>query len=195
MKRLIFSFVILLVIFGVQGCSEQALSTTVDTTNSEQVGTEENTEETTLSLFNLMVSFNSNGGSPVDSVLITDVNYQGEFPVPERSGYSFLGWYIDINQFPFDYDFSLLTDTSVTLQAKWEKNQYLLTIMDGELNLHQESVYYDTSINEILNSFQDKEGHSFEGWYLDFGNEQIAEFTYMPANDVILYGKWDRNAY
>ena len=63
------------------------------------------------------VTFNSNGGTSVESLLVEEGNKISEPAMPEKEGYNFLGWYLN-NQ---KYDFSSSVMMNITLIAKWEK--------------------------------------------------------------------------
>lgn len=65
------------------------------------------------------ITFNSNGGSAVESVLVEENKLITEPNEPVRDGYTFLGWYVN-NQ---KYDFTTPVTKNVILVAKWEKIQ------------------------------------------------------------------------
>ena len=62
-----------------------------------------------------------------------------------------------------------------------------------ELKTHS---YYSNEIvmlnfNEVINNYTpSREGYTFEGWYLENTFENVFNFKNMPAQDLILYGKW-----
>ncbi len=65
------------------------------------------------------VSFNTNGGSAVQSVTVTNGNTVSAPDNPTREGYEFAGWYAD-EEFakPFGFGITLITDDTV-IYAKW----------------------------------------------------------------------------
>ena len=65
------------------------------------------------------VTFNSNGGSNIESqtVIENDKAYQPNNPT--KSGYTFEGWYLGKNK----YNFNTSVTSNITLTAKWTKNQ------------------------------------------------------------------------
>lgn len=66
------------------------------------------------------VTFDSNGGSEVNSQVIS-INGKASKPEnPTRSGYKFAGWYTD-SQLTEEYDFSNKVTKSFVLYAKWTK--------------------------------------------------------------------------
>ncbi len=52
------------------------------------------------------------------------------------------------------------------------------------------------TVGDIVNTptAPQKEGHSFDGWYLD-GNESAYEFSVMPQEDITLIAKWSKEVY
>lgn len=64
-----------------------------------------------------VVTFNSNGGSNVDNVLVEEGKTVTEPEVPTRLGYTFAGWYYGNTK----YDFNTLITRNITLVARWEK--------------------------------------------------------------------------
>lgn len=81
------------------------------------------------------VTFNTNGGSAVDDQTI---EYNEKATVPEqptRTGYTFVGWYKDGTETPFD--FSTPITENLTLTAKWKATEYTITygnVEDGEVS-------------------------------------------------------------
>lgn len=67
------------------------------------------------------VSFQSNGGSAVESQQIEEGRSASEPPVPSRDGYRFIGWYF--NGEP--YNFYLPITGDITLEAAWEEEHVL----------------------------------------------------------------------
>ncbi|MGD9679264.1 MAG: InlB B-repeat-containing protein [Vulcanibacillus sp.] len=69
------------------------------------------------------VTFDSNGGSAVDSQTIADGNLATEPSDPLLDGYSFVGWYTDDDTFLDEFVFSTDTITAdIILYAKWQDN-------------------------------------------------------------------------
>lgn len=64
------------------------------------------------------VTFQSNGGSNVGNQIIADGETATEPEDPEKSGYTFDGWYLSTD-LSTPYDFSAAVTTDITLLAKW----------------------------------------------------------------------------
>jgi len=63
------------------------------------------------------VTFDSNGGTSVSSVVVTKDEKVSEPANPTRDGYTFNGWYLDGEK----YDFSTPVTKDITLKAQWTK--------------------------------------------------------------------------
>ncbi len=75
--------------------------------------------DTSLVPVTLTVSFNSQGGSPVDSKVCAENTLYGVLPIPTRDGYTFDGWFKDeAYTLPVSADMSVSTESHV-LYAKW----------------------------------------------------------------------------
>ena len=65
---------------------------------------------------NWVVTFNPDNGEPA---FTQNVEYEGKAtePAPEKTGYTFDGWYLDEAEAPFSFDTTITSD--ITLTAKW----------------------------------------------------------------------------
>ena len=107
-------------------------------------------------------------------VFATDSVTEGnslDFPnVPEKEGYTFLGW----SEVP-----ETMPANDITITGEWSINSYLVTyIVDGEVYA-TDSVEYGAEI--VLPEVPEKENSTFE-W------EEAP--TTMPASDVTIYGNY-----
>ena len=131
------------------------------------------------------VTFDSNGGTSVESQEIEDgkkANRPGE---PSRIGYSFAGWFIDENEPWIFIGYDVTED--VTLIARWTINQYTITFdTDGGSAVSAITQDYDTEVTTPSNPT--KEGYTFDGW-----SEDIPEV--MPAENLTFTATWTINQY
>ncbi len=152
------------------------------------------TEDITLyarwSKNSVTVSFNSNGGSAVVDVNVV-IGEKAMKPVdPTKEGYTFEGWYIEENlENVFDFDNQIITK-SITLYAKWLKNTATVSF-----NSNGGSVVTDliVVIGEKVTKPTEptKEGHLFDGWYMEETLENVFDFdTQIISNNITLYAKW-----
>ena len=116
------------------------------------------------------ITFDSNGGSPVDSITLGYGSTITPPANPTREGYTFQGWEPELP--------TVMPQKDMTLTAKWAVNSYTLTYMvDGEV-YKTSSVNYGTAITP--EAAPTKEGYTFSGW-----SEIPAT---MPAHDVTVTG-------
>ncbi|MCC8066521.1 MAG: InlB B-repeat-containing protein, partial [Clostridiales bacterium] len=86
------------------------------------------------------VTFNSNGGSEVESQTVKEGETAKEPTEPTLDGYTFAGWYSDA-ELTTAYDFSTSVSSDVTLYAKWEE-EAKETAYDEEVVIGSEGSTY-----------------------------------------------------
>lgn len=136
------------------------------------------------------ITFQSNGGTEIGS---ETGEYNKLFipPNPNKTGYKFIGWYED-NNLTIKYEATRIQARDITLYAKWEINQYLLSFVTDGLTLLDEIYDYNSQIELPI---IEKTGYSFIGWFSNV--ERTIEFDYvtMPNHDVRAFAKWQINHY
>ncbi|MFF2179474.1 InlB B-repeat-containing protein [Lysinibacillus sp. NPDC058147] len=141
------------------------------------------------------VTFDSNGGSEVSSILVP-YNETMEAPSnPVKEGYAFEGWYKDKELkelWDFDQD---VVKKDITLYAKWKKISYTVTFdTNGGSKVPSQSV----GAGELVKapSTPVKEGYTFAGWYKDKGLTEAWNFNRdVVTKDITLYAKWSKISY
>ena len=88
------------------------------------------------------ITFATAGGSSIDSIVVKENDMITKPDNPTKEGYTFLGWYIDDEEFNFED----LVKSDLTLVAKWEENKNSssgssssggsTTNTDGKINLN-----------------------------------------------------------
>ena len=146
-----------------------------------------------------IVTFNTDGGSPIDSQTI-DYNTKVTRPTddPEKDGYTFVDWY-DSEGNVWSFTANLITENT-TIYAHWDINQYELTVESANttavtVNDDVNGEYdYHTTIKVIATV---KEGYTFAGWYE--GTTKVssnATYDYvLPSRNVTLTAKYTINQY
>lgn len=154
---------------------------------------------------NMVVSFDSNGGTPV---AVTQATY-GQTIVPPnqptKDGFSFEGWYIDsVYSLPWDFARDTVTG-DITLYPKWTSS---VTTASKDTNkddpISALTVSFDsqggspvsstiTSNNQAIATptQPSKSGFSFDGWYIDSALSLPWNFDRdTVSRDITLYAKW-----
>ena len=116
------------------------------------------------------VSFNTDGGSSIDSVKIEENNTIREPESPSKDGYTFVGWYHNNKVF----DFTTPITNDITLVAKWKKNESttpVTPVNPGQVMVSSISLNYQTI-------------------YLTIGSSKTVTATVKPSNAVNKSVSW-----
>jgi uncharacterized repeat protein (TIGR02543 family) len=148
------------------------------------------------------LSFNPQGGTPSDSSkTVTFGEAVGELLTPERTGYTFRGWYTELNGAGMQYaaDTVYSRAGNLTLHAKWTANTYTLSF-DAQggstVNPASKTVTFDLAV-EALPTLN-RTGYTFGGWYTEpngAGTQYTSTTTYITSDNTTLYAKWTANTY
>jgi uncharacterized repeat protein (TIGR02543 family) len=110
-----------------------------------------------------------------------------------RSGYAFLGWYLDpeFTQ-PFDMNFTQNEAIDFSIYAKWIPNTQAATLKLNGATAENKifSILPGETFTEPV--IAEKEGYEFEGWFSDAEFTTPFDFS-APVNqtgNVTVYAKW-----
>ena len=135
------------------------------------------------------VSFDSNGGSDVDSQQVEYKDTVSQPDNPTLDGYTFQGWTLDGDP----YDFNTPVTSSITLKALWSKNtpvakKHTVTFDSGEgSKVDSQTVKEGDPVSKPDNPT--REGYTFNGWLL--GGDPY-DFTTPVMQDLTLTAKWEK---
>ena len=136
------------------------------------------------------VSFDSMGGSSIDTKT-ADYNTAVSQPEkPTKMGYTFGGWYTDY-ACTKAYDFAAPVTGDMTLYAKWEINSYQVTFdsMGGSSLDSQQVTYNGTATTPHAPT---KTGYTFDGWFTDKDCTVAYDFNALVTDNITLYAKWNK---
>ena len=131
------------------------------------------------------VSFNSDGGTAVDSQTIGMGDHASTPKEPSKDGCVFLGWFLGNEKWNFEKN---TVGGNITLTAKWDKITYAVTFdSDGGNKVDSQTVAHGDSAEVPLSPT--KQNNRFIGWYLgetlwDFENNKV-------SSDITLKAKWE----
>lgn len=141
------------------------------------------------------VSFNTQAGDVTAPDAVSgDPGMTVYDPVLQRDGYRFTGWYLDPEcTVPFSFDTPVQED--MTLYAGWE-----------EITAQQVTVSFDTQAEGVTNPDPqvidkggtavspsvDRDGYTFNGWYLDPECTEPFDFTTPVQENTTLYAGWEQ---
>lgn len=110
------------------------------------------------------VSFDSDGGTAVESVVVIKGEKAIEPVPPKKDGYTFGGWLYDGEIFDFH---ETPVEKDMTLKAKWTRKEYKVTFIDHDGTILKiQQVFRGESATAP--SDPQKEGYTFVGWDKDF---------------------------
>lgn len=134
----------------------------------------------------LTVSFNSTGGTVVSALKVEIGDEIGELPTPQKTGYTFEGWYVDGEQcFP-----SYIVSVDVMLIAKWTPTNYTITyegLPDGQNAAANPATY---TINDAVTLVAPtRAGYTFTGWSDDgvIAKGSTGEKIFTASWEIITY--------
>ena len=132
------------------------------------------------------------GETTVDTVMVNKgetVTAEKMPKAPEKTGYTFKGWFIGEDEFTGD----TVVNDNITVTAVYEINKYTVTFKDGENELGKADVDYNTAIGAAnMPADPTKEGYTFDGWY--DGETKITAETVVTGN-ITATAKFDVNSY
>ena len=139
----------------------------------------------------ITITFDTKGGSIIDSITIgkdTELTLPKD---PTRDGYVFKGW-VDKNETPI-YNKVLLAEDTI-LYAVWEKDETSNTIIitfdtKGGSKINSITINKDTEL--ILPKDPTRNGYVFKGWVDK--NETPIYNKVLLAEDTILYAVWEKD--
>ena len=136
--------------------------------------------------------FDSNGGSTVSNKTAT-FNKDLSLPTPYRTGYTFLGWYLNGNLYKDSIKYTYTND--VTFTARWQINSYNVVIKSdneicGTVNSYTGSKNYGNTVSLTATT---NPGYIFIGWFAN-GTKISSELSInvkVPDYDVTYTAKWN----
>ncbi len=138
------------------------------------------------------VSFNSSGGSSVDSQAISNGDKVTKPSDPTRTGYTFAGWYTDA-ALTTAWNFSADTViANMTLYAKWTTVTNKCTVSfnsSGGSSVDSQAISNGDKVTKP--SDPTRTGYTFAGWYSDEALTTAWDFAIGTVScDITLYAKW-----
>ena len=125
-------------------------------------------EEAPVRPTSFTVTFNTDGGTAVDSQVVAVGGYATEPVAPTKDGYTFIGWFFQDIEWDFD---AFAVNIDITIVAKWEKDpdvfvpqEFTITFdSDGGSVVENQIVLEKEKIIEPV--APTKDGFIFAGWY------------------------------
>lgn len=158
-----------------------------------------NLEQTIEGSFRIMgdyvVTFDSNGGSEVESIDVFSGQTITEPAAPTKTGNSFIGWYKDeslTNVWDFTND---IVTSNITLYAKWRTTETYTVTFDTQGGSFVEPQYVPAGslVQLPTEPTIDPDAHAhFAGWYKEATCETPWNFeTDTVTADTTIYAQWE----
>lgn len=133
------------------------------------------------------VMFDSNGGSEVESKIVTYGESLSAFSEPTREHYSFSGWTYNGQRVN-----TINVEHNMTLVATWVPNSYMVTFdgNGGFCATGNKQVSYAGTYGNLPTPT--RENYTFEGWYTaKSGGTKITDVSTVDITEnVVLYAQW-----
>ena len=135
----------------------------------------------------VVVTFDTAGGSPIASVAVA-VGGKIEKPAdPTKEGYTFLGW----NFGGAAYDFDSEVTESITLVAQWkEKAHFTVQFVTGEGASTVAPVTVAEGGKLTKPADPTRAHYTFDGWYVDADLTVAYDFDAVVMGQLTLHAKW-----
>ena len=131
------------------------------------------------------VTFDTNGGSAIDSVQVIKGEKVAKPQDPQKEGYTLDGWYIDGEKWSFA---GYTVTENMTLTAKWTPITYTITYA-GDVTHSNKTTYTVEDEFELLNG-EGKTYYEFLGWYEDEEfTKQVTKIEKGTVGNKTLYAK------
>ena len=180
MKRITLVMLTIIICFFTTGCNDKN-----EQDNNQNVGNNNVVQDNDEVIEKIIIEFDSDGGTEVESI---EINKNETIVSPEepiREGYVFLGWYYEEELF----DFSVSPEENIILKAKWQEKvekTYVITFnANGGSNIEKQIIKENEKIQEPQAPV--KTGFIFLYWEY---NKKEFNFESEIVEDMTLVAKW-----
>jgi uncharacterized repeat protein (TIGR02543 family) len=144
------------------------------------------------------VTFDSAGGTAVDSQRVEKGKTVTEPTGPTKPRYAFAGWYYDReDEYGATYtelwDFDAVVNADLTLTAHWTQTQFLVSFVTNVEGEELEGQALEPGDKAEEPEALTKAGHTFVGWYTGSAFVQKWDFDSQVTQDRVLYARWLKN--
>lgn len=150
------------------------------------------------------VTFNSNGGSSVDTKYVNSGGTTSAPTAPTKTGYAFDSW-CTTSGLATAMDFSGTITKDTTLYAKWTANEYTVTLDKnyGSAGSSEVTATYGSAMPD-MGTKPSRSGYAFTGYFDDpddgegkkyYNADKSSAATWDKAANTTLYAHWSANNY
>ncbi|MBQ3468528.1 MAG: InlB B-repeat-containing protein [Bacilli bacterium] len=144
---------------------------------------------------NITVTLNPKGGtvSP-SSISFAPGTAIGQLPTPEKTGYTFEGWFTDDGTYLDEVTSSTIFNSTTEIYAKWiESITVTFNPKGGTVSPSSVTFAKGTAIGQLPTP--EKVGYTFEGWFTDDGtySDEVTSSTVFNSTTEI-YANWEETS-
>lgn len=190
-KKILVSLLCIGAVLGVASCKTPEVTPTPETPPVTETPV---TPTPTPAVVKYTVTFNSNGGSAINSVEVEENKKVTAPTVPTKEGYNFVGWFSD-EALTKEWSFDTAITANTTLYAKWEavvvEQKYNVVYDINDLGT-QPAVLENVAALPAELPVLTAEGYNFLGWYIDEACTVKAVAGSAITANTVLYAKWEK---
>lgn len=168
--------------------------------NNESEKTDENTKtettETPVEKKKFTVTFNTNGGSSVESQTVEEGKTATKPATdPTKTGLVFVGWYKE-STFETSFDFNSAINADTTIYANWASESEIVTItFDSNGGSEVAAIKVQKNKTAAAPLSPSRKGYLFKGWYKESTLTNAFSFSTALTENITLYAKWEVEKY
>jgi uncharacterized repeat protein (TIGR02543 family) len=135
------------------------------------------------------VTFDSNGGSPVDQQTVPNGGMAAPPARPTKSGEGFVRWCSDVT-LDMEYDFNTPVTSDITLYAQWSRIIYTVIFNSNDGSPIEDELVGEGGKVTLPEENPTRSGFVFGGWYSDPSLTTLYIFAYQIYSNTTIYAKW-----
>ena len=138
------------------------------------------------------VVFELNGGEMSEATTVkVDKGSYLQLPVPTRTGYTFLGWFVGEGVNAGQVTDATAITQDITITAHWKVNTYTVSFETGtDEEIEPMEVTFDQPY--VIPTLE-RTGYTFLGWF--DGDNKVVSGTWNRTQDLVLVARWKARTY
>ncbi len=194
-KKLFVGILMASAVFGLAACNGGDANTTTSGTPTTTVTTT-TSGTTTSATEKVTVTFETNGGSTVNSVQVDKGTKLTKPTNPtktaDESKYEFVGWFTD-EGLTTEFNFNTELTSNIKLYAKWNKTDKISVVFaNTDLETVKQFPGTITRPTNPTKATDEEYSYTFDNWYSDEDCTTVFDFNTVVNDSITLYAKWNK---